>query len=201
MKMVTRNLILAVLSVFALSSCSAELIAPAEEMSIASVLETEYNAINILSANSEMVSLPAITLDEAKNILKSLRAHKNAKEELQVTTHDEGDAHLWDLIMKQTIDYKYSFSIELHITSYDDGSLFYNGYDAGCTLDKILWKVGGFSFESDKNNPENFRFKSTSGIFLKIAGEDGNVYYYKVPVEIMGTYQPKIQTSKYTYTL
>jgi hypothetical protein len=103
--------------------------------------------------------------------------------------------------MKQTIDYKYSFSIELHITSYDDGSLFYNGYNAGCTLDKILWKVGGFSFESDKNSPEDFKFKSTSDIFLKIAADNGKFEFYKVPVAITGTYQPKKQSSNYTYTL
>lgn len=199
--MKTRNLLFAVLSVFVLSSCSAELITPAEEMSIASVLEKEYNALNVTTVNSEVASLPAITLSEAENILKSLRTHKNAKEEFQANTHDEGEAHLWDLIMKQTIDYKYSFSIELHLTSYDDGSLFYNGYEAGCTLEKILWKVGGFSFESDTTNPENFKFKSTSDIFLKIADEDGNLSYYKVPVGISGTYQPKIQISSYTYTL
>lgn len=199
--MKTRDLFLAVLSVFVLSSCSAELIAPAEEMATKSILETEYNALNITTVNSEMVSLPAITLSEAENILKSLRSHKNAKEELQVNTHDEGEAHLWDLLMKQTIDYKYSFSIELHITSYDDGSLFYNGYDACCTLDKILWKVGGFSFESDKNSPDDFKFKSTSDIFFKIATENGKTEFYKVPVAITGTYQPKNQTSNYKYTL
>ena len=199
--MKTRDLIFAVLSVFVMSSCSAELITPDDAITTKSILEEEYNALNITNVNPEMVSLPAITLSEAENILKSLRSHKNAQEELQVNTHDEGEAHLWVLLMKQTIDYKYSFSIELHITSYDDGSLFYNGYDAGCSLDKILWKVGGFSFESDKNSPEDFKFKSTSDIFLKIAGEDGALSYYKVPVAITGTYQPKIQTSNYTYTL
>lgn len=199
--MKTRNLFFAALFIFTLASCSTELITPDEEMVTKSVLETEYNALNISNAPAEVASLPAITMSEAENILKSLRSHKNATEELEVSTHDKGEAHLWDLLMKQTIDNKYSFSIELHITSYDDGSLFYNGYDSDCTLDKILWKVGGFSFESDKTSPEDFKFKSSSDIYLKIAGEDGALGYYKIPVAITGKYQPKLQVSNYTYTL
>lgn len=199
--MKTRHFLLAALLIMAFTSCSAELIGTDEEMATKSVLETEYNALSITAVNSEVSSLPAITMSEAENILKSLRSHKNAKEELEVNTHDEGDAHLWDLLMKQTIDLRYCFTIELHITSYDDGSLFYNGYESDCTLDKIHWKVGGFSFESDKTNPGDFKFSSSSDIFLKISSEDGNLKYYKVPVAITGKYQPQKQASNYTYTL
>lgn len=199
--MKTRHFLLATLLIMAFTSCSAELISPAEDMPAKSVLETEYNALKISSVDAQTASLPAISMTEAENILKSLRSHKNAKEEFQVSTHNEGDAHLWDLLMKQTIDNKYIFTIQLHLTSYDDGSLFYNGYDTECSSKIIAWKVGGFSFESDKTDSDVFKFKSASNLFFKIASDSGEPAYYKVNVSIQGNYHSDTQTSNYTYTL
>ena len=85
--------------------------------------------------------------------------------------------------------YIHAVLLLLALTSYDDGSLFYNGYNAGCTLDKILWKVGGFSFESDKNSPEDFKFKSTSDIFIKIAAEN-RLYVYDANQKKFLAYMP-----------
>ncbi|MBQ7097579.1 MAG: DUF5033 domain-containing protein, partial [Clostridia bacterium] len=171
--MKTRLLFLAVSVVMALTSCSAELIDPADSQVTKSVLETEYNALKVESVLPDIASLPVMSMSEAENLLVSLRTHKNAKEEFSANIHDEGEAHKWELNMKQTIDGKYAFSIQLSITSYDDGSLFYDGYSANCSLSKIFWQVGGFSFESDKAHSEDFKFNSSSSIFLNVVSQNG----------------------------
>ena len=199
--MKTRQLFLAFLMIIGLSSCAAELITPEEDMYAHGILEAEYNAMKLQPGDSEFASLPVISLDEAKDILNSLRTHKNAKEILSVNTHDEGNAHLWDLLMKQIIDNRYTFAIQLHITSFDDGSLFYNGYDTECSSNKIAWDVNGFSFESDKTEAASFKFKSNSNIFLNVASNGGSSIIYKVNVAINGNYHSDTQTSSYTYTL
>ena len=199
--MKTRLLLLAVSVVMALTSCSAELIDPADGQVTKSVLETEYNALKVDSVLPDISSLPVISMSEAESILSSLRTHKNAKEEFSVNTHDEGDAHKWELHMKQTIDGKYAFSIQLSITSYDDGSLFYDGYSANCSFNKVFWQVGGFSFESDKQHSEDFMFKSSSSIFFNVVSQNGEHAYYRIPVSIQGTYHPAQQKSSYTYSL
>ena len=200
-KMKARHFLLAILMVVGLSSCAAELITPADEMSAKNVLEKEYNALRLQAADPQFAALPVITLNEAKDILNSLRSHKNAKEELTVNTHDEGQAHVWELLMKQIIDNKYTFAIQLNITSFDDGSLFYNGYNTECSSSKIAWDVNGFSFESDKTDAANFRFKSNSNIFLNVAADEGNSAVYKIDVAIDGNYHSDTQTSSYSYTL
>lgn len=199
--MKTRLLFLAVSAIMALTSCSAELFDPADGQVTKSVLETEYNALKVDSVLPDIASLPVISMSEAENILASLRTHKNAKEEFSANTHDEGEAHKWELNMKQTIDGKYSFSIQLSITSYDDGSLFYDGYDTECSLNKIFWQVGGFSFESDKVHSEDFKFNSSSSIFFNVVSQNGEHAYYRIPVSIQGTYHPAQQKSSYTYSL
>ena len=199
--MKTRLLLLAVSVVMALTSCSAELIEPADGQVTKSVLETEYNALKVDSVLPDISSLPVISMSEAESLLSSLRTHKNAKEEFSANTREEGDAHKWELNMKQTIDGKYAFSIQLSITSYDDGSLFYDGYDAECSYNKVFWQVGGFSFESDKENTEDFKFNSSSSIFFNVVSQNGEHTYYRVPVSIQGTYHPAQQKSSYTYSL
>ena len=199
--MKARQFFLAILMVVGLSSCAAELITPAEEMNVKNVLETEFNALKLQNVESHTAALPVITLDEAKDILNSLRTHKNAKEELSVSTHDEGEAHLWELLMKQIIDNRYTFAIQLNITSFDDGSLFYNGYTAKCSSNRIVWDVEGFSFESDKADAANFKFKSDSSIFLNVATESGESVIYMVKIAIAGNYHSDTQTSSYTYSL
>lgn len=199
--MKTRLFFLASFLIFALASCSAELIDPAGNLASENVLELEYNALKIASVSEDVASLPAITMAEAESILVSLRSHKNDREEFSATSSNEGDARLWVLNMKHTIDGKYTFSIQLNITSYDDGSLFYNGYDSDCSLKKAVWQVGGFSFESDKMNPDDFKFNSKSSIFFSVVSQNGDVAYYRVPVLIEGVYHPSQQVSSYTYSL
>lgn len=199
--MKTRHFFLVAMLIMALTSCSAELIDPAGELVTKSALETKFSALKVSNVDSEIASLPTISMSEAENILNSLRLHKNAREEFSATTQEEGDAHIWELLMKQIIDNRYTFAIQLNITSYDDGSLFYNGYDAECSLNKICWQVGGFSFESDKASASDFKFKSSSNIFFKVASQNGDAEFYRVPVSIDGIYHPDTQTSSYTYTL
>lgn len=39
--------------------------------------------------------------------------------------------------MKQTIDHKYAFTIQLNMNCYNDGSLYYGGYQAECSSSLI----------------------------------------------------------------
>ena len=61
--MKTRLLFLAVSVVMALTSCSAELIDPADGQVTKSVLETEYNALKVDSVLPDISSLPAPFID------------------------------------------------------------------------------------------------------------------------------------------
>ncbi len=51
--------------------------------------------------------------------------------------------------MKQTIDHKYAFTIQLNMNCYNDGSLYYGGYQAECSSSLIKWYLKGFSLATD----------------------------------------------------
>lgn len=193
------RLILIVAAVMSLFSCAAELNDPVVYSSTTRVLEAEYNA-RLLESNNVIVSnLPELTLKEAETILSELRNHVNADEELQIQTDEFGDMQKWQVVMTHTINQKYIFTIQLNLTSYDDGSLFYNGYSNSCTLDEMKWQVGGFSFSSNGES-DHFKFESQSYLYLKIEGDEEPLCYL-VPVSILGQYNPNNHEASFTYSL
>ena len=135
---------------------------------------------------------------EADEILSNLRKHTNAKEEHNVLAADKGNQTLLKVITSQTINGKYTFTIQLNLTSYADGDLYYNGYNAECSSSLMKWYVKGFSLASD-NSEGNFIFQSESYIYMKVA--DNGIKYMQIPVSIQGTYNPKNHDASFTYKL
>ena len=146
-----------------------------------------------------MSNLPELTLKEADAILSALRNHVDDSEDLDIRYAELGDMQKWQVVMTRTISKKYSFTIQLNLTSYEDGSLFYNGYTNSCTLDEMQWHVGGFSFSSSYDS-NRFNFDSKSYLYLKVVGDEQPLYY-QVPVSITGQYNPNNHEASYTYSL
>lgn len=187
------------MAVMGMISCTAELNDPVANSSTNNVLVSKFNAQPIEAGNDALQNLPTVTLKEAENILSALRNHIDDNEVIDIMTADYHDMHKWQIIMKHTIDKKYSFTIQLNLTSYDDGSLFYNGFDNNCNLDKIRWQIGGFSFSTGQD-ADYFIFNSQSHIYMKVEGEDSPVHY-QIPVSITGEYSPNNHRASYTYSL
>ena len=97
-----------------------------------------------------------------------------------------------------TTEPKYTFTIQLNLTGYADGDLYYNGYNAECSSSLMKWYVKGFSLASD-NSEGNFIFQSESYIYMKVA--DNGIKYMQIPVSIRGTYNPKSHDASFTYKL
>ena len=102
------------------------------------------------------------------------------------------------MITSQTINGKYTFTIQLNLPGYADGDLYYNGYNAECSSSLMKWYVKGFSLASD-NSEGNFIFQSESYIYMKVA--DNGIKYMQIPVSIRGTYNPKSHDASFTYKL
>ena len=197
--MKTIKMLFAVMAVMCMISCTAELNDPVVDSSINNVLATKYNAQLLEESSALLSNLPELTLKEADAILSALRNHVDDSEELDVRYAELGDMQKWQVVMTRTISKKYSFTIQLNLTSYEDGSLFYNGYTNSCTLDEMQWHVGGFSFSSSYDS-NRFNFDSKSYLYLKVEGDEQPLYY-QVPVSITGQYNPNNHEASYTYSL
>lgn len=185
--------------VMSLFSCTTELNDPVANSSFANVLESKFNAIEFEGNKAALANLPELSIKEAETILSALKNHTNDQEELEIKTASQNDMHKWQVVMKRTIDNKYSFTIQLNLTSYDDGSLFYNGYSNNCSVSEMEWQVGGFSFASD-NASDNFKFQSQSYLYIKVFDQDETIFY-QIPVAINGLYNPMNHEATYEYTL
>lgn len=197
------HLMIAMLVMMSLASCSADGNDPVENSASTYLLEKTYGARSVAyeennSNNLNLSELPAISLSEADGILSVLRKHTNAKEELDIQAATRGEQTLLKIAMKQTIDSKYSFTIQLNMSSYSDGSLYYSGYKAECSSSLMKWYLKGFSLASD-NATGNYKFESQSYIYMKIV--DNGIKYIQVPVTIEGNYNPDNHESKFSYNL
>ncbi len=197
--MKTIKMLFAMMAVMGMISCTTELNDPVVDSSINNVLATKYNAQLLEESSALLSNLPELTLKEADAILSALRNHVDDSEELDVRYAELGDMQKWQVVMTRTISKKYSFTIQLNLTSYEDGSLFYNGYTNSCTLDEMQWHVGGFSFSSSYDS-NRFKFDSKSYLYLKVEGDEQPLYY-QVPVSITGQYNPNNHEASYTYSL
>lgn len=196
-------LMIAMLVMMSLASCSADGNDPVENSASTYLLEKTYGARSVAyeennSNNLNLSELPAISLSEADGILSALRKHTHAKEELDIQAATKGEQTLLKIAMKQTIDSKYSFTIQLNMNSYSDGSLYYSGYKAECSSSLMKWYLKGFSLASD-NATGNYKFESQSYIYMKIV--DNGIKYIQVPVTIKGSYDPNNHESKFSYNL
>ena len=117
------HLLIATLIMMSLASCTAESSDPVDNSSSTYFLERTYGARSVTyeennSDNLNLNDLPAISLKEADEILSNLRKHTNAKEEHNVLAADKGNQTLLKVITSQTINGKYTFTIQLNLTGY-----------------------------------------------------------------------------------
>lgn len=196
-------LMIAILTMMSLASCTADGNDPVENSSSTYFLEKTYGARSVTYAennsdNLNLTDLPAISLTEADEILSNLRKHTNAKEELDIQAATKGEKTFLKIAMTQTVNYKYSFTILLNMDSYDDGSLFYNGYKAECSSPLMKWYLKGFSLASDKATG-NYKFEAQSYIYMKVVSD--GIKYMQIPVSIKGTYDTSDHNARFSYTL
>lgn len=194
---------IAMLVMMSLASCSADGNDPVENSVSTYFLEKTYGARSVAyeennSDNLKLSELPAINLSEADEILSTLRKHTNAKEELDIQAATKGEQTLLKIIMKQTVNYKYSFTIQLNMNSYSDGSLYYSGYKAECSSTLMNWYLKGFSLASD-NATGYYKFECQSYIYMKVV--DNGIKYMQIPVTIKGSYNPKNHNASFSYNL
>lgn len=177
------------------ASCAAESDSPLEEVSEPSVLESRYAATEV-TETEELSDLTPISLSETESILNILHNHTNAKEELTIEKEDDAQLHV---IIKQIIGNKYSFTIQLNLSNYADGTLFYNGYENSCSSNLMKWDMSGFSLASSNTEKYTYNFTSNSYLYFKVT--DNGIRYMRVPVKIQGNYHTDNNKASYTYTL
>ncbi len=196
-------LMIAILTMMSLASCTADGNDPVDNSSSTYFLEKTYGARSVAYAennsdNLNLTDLPAISLSEADEILSNLRKHTNAKEELDIQAANKGEQTLLRIAMTQTINYKYSFTIRLNMSSYDDNSLYYSGYTAECSSPLMKWYLKGFSLASDKATG-SYKFEAQSYIYMKVVSD--GIKYMQIPVSIKGTYNTSNHNASFSYTL
>lgn len=194
---------IAMLTMMSLASCTADGNDPVDNSSSTYLLEKTYGARSVSyqennSDNLNLNDLPAISLSEADEILSTLRKHTNAKEELDIKAAERGEETLLKIAMKQIVNNKYTFTIQLSMSSYSDGSLYYNGYTAECSSSLMKWYLKGFSLASDKSTG-NYKFESESYLYMKVV--DNGIKYMQIPVSIKGTYNPNNHRAAFSYNL
>lgn len=196
-------LMIAILAMMSLASCTANGNDPVENSSSTYFLEETYGARSIAYAennsdNLNLTDLPAISLSEADEILSNLRKHTNAKEELDIQAANRGKTTLLKIAMIQTINNKYSFTIQLNMESYTDGGLAYSGYKAECSSSLMKWYLKGFSLATD-NATGKYKFEAQSYIYMKVVND--GIKYMQIPVSIKGTYNPSNHNASFSYSL
>lgn len=194
----------AMLVMMSLAACSAESNDPVESQTSTYSLEKTFGARSVTydennSDNLNLSSLPAISTSEANGILSALRKHTNVEEsqDVDITARTEKNT-LFTVTAQQTINGKYTFTIQLNMIGYSDGSLAYKSYNASSSSTLFQWYLKGFSL-STNGASGNFKFECISYLYFKIA--DGGIKYLEVPISIKGIYDPAHQKASFNYTL
>ncbi|WP_455674245.1 DUF5033 domain-containing protein [Phocaeicola sp.] len=193
----------AMLVMMSLASCSAESSDPVENSTSTNSLEKTFGARSVAydennSDNLSLSNLPAISASEANDILSTLRKHTNVKETQDIDATTRADQTQLTITTQQTVNGKYTFTIQLNMISYSDGSLYYKGYNAYTSSTLFKWYLKGFGLSSN-GSTGNYKFECTSYLYFKVA--DDGIRYLEVPISVKGTYNPSTHDASFTYTL
>ena len=193
---------IAMLVVLGLASCTSASNDPVEDNNSTYLLEKTYGAGSITPAennsnNLNLEELPAVSVSEADQILKKLRMHTNMQESNSVKSSTNGDKTDLTASAQQTIDGQYTFTINLKMTQYSNGTLLYGGYTASVSSDLFKWYIKGFNFSSNKDG--NYKYNVPGYIYFKIADE--GIKYVKIPFTVSGSYNPKDHSTLFSYQL
>ena len=199
------NLACAMLVVAGMTSCAAE---SDESLNLNEVnfsLEKTFNArsVNYQEGNKSALDLSEITpisLDEAEEILSTLREQKDASYtyELKSTTGEPGQ-NILTVSGKYSVGKQHNFTLELTMITYDDdNSLYYKDNKAYASSSDYKWSLSGFGLSSS-GNEGMYKFECNSYLYFKIAGEE--MKYVQVPVKVFGDYNSTNHEMKFTYSL
>lgn len=197
-------LLIAMLMMMSLASCTSNENDPAEDNASVYTLINTYGARSVSNtessfSNLNLDELPAISVSEANSILTGIRKHEASRKEGNVhEANSEGKSYL-KVAMSECVSGKYTFHIQLNMLKNDSGTLFYSGYQADCQSDMFKWYLKGFSFSCDTNQIGNYKFEAQSYLYFKVI--DNGVQYMQVPISVKGTYNPQTQKADFTYNL
>ena len=198
------NLACAMLVVAGMTSCAAE---SDESLNLNEVnfsLEKTFNArsVNYQEGNKNALDLSEITpisLDEAEEILSTLRAQKDASYDYELKSAvGEPGQNILTLSGKYSVGQQHTFTLELTMITYDDNSLYYKDNKAYAASSDYKWSLSGFGLSSS-GNEGMYKFECNSYLYFKIAGEE--LKYVQVPVKVYGDYNSTNQEMKFTYSL
>ena len=199
------NLAWAVLIVAGLTSCAAESDESLNQNKVNFSLEETFNArsVNYQEGNKNALDLSEITpisLDEAEEILNTLRKQKNASYtyELKSTVGEPGQ-NILTVSGKYSVGNQHSFILELTMITYDDdNSLYYKSNNAYASSSDYKWSLSGFGLSSN-GNEGMYKFECNSYLYFKII--DKEMKYVQIPVKVYGDYNSTNHEMKFTYSL
>lgn len=198
-------LILATVAMLTLASCSANENDLVVENSSTNTLVNTYGAINVSEiksqpGNLELDLLPAMNVTDVCNILGDIRSHESSVKDTRTLEEQKSNKDLLKIEMSETMSDKYTFLLQLHMTKYADGSLFYSGYESECKSTSFKWYIKGFSFSCDNSQAGHYKFETQSFLYFKV-NDNGTLQYMKIPFTITGTYNTTTQSTNFTYSL
>ena len=194
---------IAMLAMLSMTACTANEKDPLEQVETIDMLST-YGAQNVATSTKtfndlHLDELPGVSLSEVRNILSSIRKHKESEKHYEVKENLHGNHYDVDVMMDETISHKFTFTIKLHmLKDNDNGVIYYKSYEADCSAYDFKWYIKGFSFSTD-NVTGNNKFESPSFLYFKVIGE--TVEYIQVPVTITGKYCPINNNAEFSYSL
>lgn len=196
-------ILVAMLAVLSMTSCASSENDPMEQVETIDMLST-YGARSLATTdksfkNFQLDELPGISVSEVRNILSTIKGHVQEKQTLDVKETMHSDYCDIDIIMDETINRQYTFTIHLQMQkNQENGVVYYKSYETSCSANNFIWYIKGFSFSTD-NATGNNKFESPSYLYFKVL--DDGVNYIQVPVTVKGTYNPKDNQAEFTYTL
>lgn len=195
--------VVAMLMIMSMTSCTASENDPMEEVETIDMLST-YGARNLNASdknfkNLHLDELPGVSVSEASTILANIRKHSQSEKSFDVKESAHGDLTDVDIMLGETINHKYTFTIQLHMEkNAKKGVVYYKSYEANCSASNFAWYIKGFSFATD-NSTGNNKFESPSYLYFKVMSDEVN--YIQVPVTVKGTYCPSDNQAEFTYEL
>ena len=199
------NLACALLVAVCMASCTAESdeMKNLEEVTLS--IEKTFNARSLSytegSKNMPDLSvLPPVRIDEAENILHTLRGQKNLSESHSLQTEEgEPGQKFLTVSTECSIGSQHKFTLQLSMITYeDDGSLYYKDCNAFASSDLYKWQLTGFGLASTRT-AGIYTFECASYLYFKIADE--GIKYFQVPVKVEGEYDSNAQRVNFTYSL
>lgn len=197
-----RNLIMWVIILFVgMTSCAVNECDPLEQTENIDALASfgaKELADNNFIATLALDELPGMSAGEVGAILSNIRKHSQSQKHYNVEENNHDDFCDVDILMDETINDKYTFTIQLHMErNNNNGIVYYKSFEADCSSDQFEWYIKGFSFSSD-NLTGNNKFESPSFLYFKVLDE--GVTFIQIPVLVKGTYNPKNNKADFTYS-